>query len=333
MLLLGSDAGPDREGTRTDTMMVASIDTRSGRTTLFGLPRNIGNAQFPPGSAMAREFPDGFRDPADPGNYLLNAVYGYGHSYPELAPSGPTRDPGLNLLQSSISHMLGLPIDYYVEVDMTGFADIIDALGGLRVDVGPERIPIGGITPSGRQVRPDGYIEPGIQQLTGEQALDFARSRTGSTDYVRMGRQRCLIQDVLDQKSPTDLLTNFQAVATATMDNVSTNLPREVLPALVSLAGDAGAVPLGSVAFDPSLPDPKAPDGRFNPGRPDFPYMRQVVREAITRDPAAAPATSPVPTASAAPTTRPRSGGPATATPTTPLPTTPAAPTSLAQSC
>ncbi|MEK6438475.1 hypothetical protein [Pseudonocardia sp. T1-2H] len=47
VLLLGSDAGPDRTGTRTDTMMVASIDTRSGRTTLFGLPRNIQRAEFP----------------------------------------------------------------------------------------------------------------------------------------------------------------------------------------------------------------------------------------------------------------------------------------------
>ena len=51
ILLVGSDAGPDRTGARTDTMMVASIDTRSGRTTLFGLPRNIGYAQFPLGLA------------------------------------------------------------------------------------------------------------------------------------------------------------------------------------------------------------------------------------------------------------------------------------------
>ena len=138
ILLLGSDAGPDREGTRTDTMMVANIDTRTGRTILFGLPRNIGYAQFPPGSPADDEFPTGFHG-SDESEYLLNAVYGYGHSHPEIAPSGPTADPGLNLLQSSISYMLGLPIDYYLEIDMAGFAAIIDALGGLTVDVGPER--------------------------------------------------------------------------------------------------------------------------------------------------------------------------------------------------
>lgn len=295
IMLVGSDAGPDRTGTRTDTMMVASLDTKTGRTTLFGLPRNIGFARFPPGSPMAEEFPDGFHDDADPlsGDYLLNAVYAYGHSYPQLAPKGPTDDPGLNLLQSSISYMLGLPIDYQIVVDMAGFAALIDALGGLTVDVGPERIPIGGIGPHGQRVRPQGYIEPGVQQLSGEQALAFVRSRTNSTDYVRMGRQRCLIQYVLDQKSPTDLLTNFQAVARATTDSVTTNIPREVLPALVALAGDSG-VALESIAFDPNLPDPDSPDGRFNTYRPDVEYMREVVREAITR-PAPPPAASTTP--------------------------------------
>ena len=64
MLLVGSDAGPDRKGTRTDTMMLASIDTTTGRTTLFALPRNIGYAQFPPGTPMAEKFPKGFHDAA-----------------------------------------------------------------------------------------------------------------------------------------------------------------------------------------------------------------------------------------------------------------------------
>lgn len=294
ILLIGSDAGPDRTGTRTDTMMVASVETRTGRTTLFGLPRNIGFARFPPGSPMAAEFPDGFHDNADPlsGNYLLNAVYAYGHSFPQLAPKGPTRDPGLNLLQSSISYMLGLPVDYQIVVNMAGFATIIDALGGLRVDVGPERITIGGIGPHGEKIKPEGYIEPGMQELTGKQALAFARARTGSSDYVRMGRQRCLIQYVLDQKSPTDLLTNFQAVARATTDSVSTTIPREVLPALVSLAGGSGAVQLESVAFDPNLPDPSTDDGHFNTFHPNVAYMREVVRESINRPPAAAGPTS-----------------------------------------
>ncbi len=302
ILLLGSDAGSDRIGTRTDTMVVASIDTRSGKTILFSLPRNIAGAWFPPGSAMAREFPNGFQDPRNPqsGDYLLNAVYAYGTNYPKLAPSRPSRDPGLNLLYSAISAILGLNLDYYIKVDMQGFASIIDALGGLDVDVGPERIPMGGIGPFGEVVKPFGYIQPGVQHLTGEQVLWFARSRADSTDYVRMGRQRCLLQYVIDQKSPIDVLRNFRAVATATRNSVSTNIPQEVLAPLVALADQTKSRPMESIAFDPNLPDPGQQDGKFDPGDPDYGYVRQVVKNAITPPPVV---WSPAPT-TAPPTTK-----------------------------
>ncbi len=341
LLLVGSDAGPDRTGTRTDTMIVASIETATGRTTLFSLPRNIGRAQFPPDSPMGEEFPDGFHDADDPtsGNYLLNAVYAYGNRFPELAPATPTDDPGLNLLHQTVTHMLGLQLDYFVELDMAGFASIVDALGGVEVDVGPERIPIGGISPSGRAVPPTGYIEPGIQQLGGGDALAFARSRTGSTDYVRMGRQRCLLQNILSQNAPTDLLTNFQAIAKATTDSVFTDIPQQVLPALVSIAD--GPLELESVAFDPNLPDPKQSDGRFDTGNPDFAYMREVVQEALARDSAVAPpvvaaAPSDIPETNENPedaedadTSAPATSG-AAETSEAPLTTTPV---SVAQSC
>ena len=146
-------------------MMVASVDTRTGRTILFGLPRNIQRAQFPPGSPMARQFPNGFHDASDPlsGDYLLNAVYAYAHSFPEVAPAGPDRRPRAEPAALDASRRCSAcKLDYYVEVNMAGFASIIDALGGLTVDVGPEPLPVGGITPSGRHVKPDRYIPPGV---------------------------------------------------------------------------------------------------------------------------------------------------------------------------
>ncbi|GAA1290846.1 hypothetical protein GCM10009609_68720 [Pseudonocardia aurantiaca] len=340
VLLVGSDAGPDRKGARTDTMMVASIDTKSGRTVLFGLPRNVQHAQFPPGSDMAAEFPRGFHDESDPlsGNYLLNAVYAWGLEHPQMAPAEPTDDPGLNLLHQTVSYMLGLQLDYYVDVNMAGFASIIDALGGLSVDVGPNPLPIGGITPSGQHVKPDGYIPPGMQQLSGEQALAFARSRTDSDDYTRMGRQRCLLQYILQQKSPTDMLSNFQGVAAATTNSISTNIPQEVLPALASLAGAEGGIQLESISFDPNLPDPSEDNGHFSTGDPNFPLMRRVVQEAINRPPPPPPpppGSTPAPT-SAAPSTASGSGG-RTQTPSTTSPkaagASAASPTSLAATC
>ena len=337
ILLLGSDAGSGRIGTRTDTMVVASIDTKSGRTTLFSLPRNIANAQFPDGSPMAKEFPRGFHDPSNPtsGDYLLNAVYAYGSNYPDLAPSTPSKDPGLNLLYSSISESLGLQLDFYIVVNMKGFASIIDALGGLDVNVGPERVPMGGIGPFGESVRPFGYIPPGMQHLSGEQALWFARSRTDSTDYVRMGRQRCMLQYLIEQKSPIDVLKNFQAVATATTDSVATNIPQELLAPLMTLAGKAKTIPLESIAFDPNLPDPGQSDGQFDTGNPDYDYVRQVVKDAVTAPPppvtTSAPAVPSGPTGATPPpptsTKKPPAGSPSTDPAQAPLPT------SLGQTC
>lgn len=331
IFLIGSDAGPDRDGTRTDTMVVASIDTRTGRTTLFGLPRNIEFAQFPPGSPMAKRFPSGFQDPSDPtsGDYLLNAVYAYGNDHPWLAPAGPSPNRGLNLLSSSVARMLGLTIDYYIQLDMQGFASVIDALDGLEVNVGPTPIPMGGIGAFGGTVKPIGYIPPGRQHLDGEQALWFARSRTNISDYDRMGRQRCLIQYLVDQKSPIDVLRNFQAIAAATTDSLSTNIPQSALPALVALAGKARERPLESVSFDPSLPDPGEPDGRFSTARPDFPYMRQVVRNAL--DPSTAPAPTPART-TATPSPQAGSAGAEPDDGAAPLRAS-AAPTSLAGAC
>ncbi|HEU0088966.1 MAG TPA: LCP family protein [Pseudonocardiaceae bacterium] len=295
LLLIGSDAGPGRVGTRTDTMMVASIDTTTGRTTLFSLPRNLRKAQFPAGSKLAEWFPDGFTDPRKPGSpeYMLNALYTYGNDHPDLAPPKPSKIAGLNVLAASIATMLGLQLDYYIQVNMAGFTSIIDALGGLDVNVGPQPVPIGGIGVHGEAVKPFGYIPAGHQHLTGNQALWYARSRTNADDYSRMGRQRCLLKYIVDQKSPLDVLSNFQAVATATSSNVITNIPQDALPTLVQLAMKAKNQPLESISFDPRLPDPNRQDGWFNTAHPDFSYMRQVVQNTINPPPAPAAAPRP----------------------------------------
>lgn len=319
VLLLGSDAGPDRTGARTDTMMVASIDTRTAVTTLIGLPRNIRYAPFPPGSPMAARFPDGFHDPRNPtsGDYLLNNVAEYGAEHPDLAPAGPTADRGLNLLLSSVSYMLALPLDHYVEVDMDGLAAIVDALGGVTVDVGPVPLPIGGVTYDGRHVTPDGYVPAGVQHLDGNQALWFARSRRNSDDYDRMARQRCLIRAVLTEKQPIDVVSHFRSVATATASSVRTNIPQSLLPALLTLADEHRPPLLRSISFDPDLPDSAAPHGRFDPAHPDVPFMRRMVAATLG--------------AATVPPQAPGSGSPATPTP--PADTAPPGAASLAPSC
>ncbi len=316
VLLFGSDAGADRTGTRSDSMMVASVDTTTSRAVLFGLPRNLERAPFPPGSAMAARFPHGFYDPASPlsGEYLLNAEYTYATVHPGTAPAGPTTDPGLNLLMSSVGTMLGIPLDYYVKIDMAGFSSIIDAVGGVTIDVGPVPLPIGGVLPDGTHVAPSGYVPAGVQHLDGDQALWYSRSRRDSDDYNRMSRQRCMIQTLLKQKSATDLLTHFQAVAAATANSVDTNIPQSVLPSLASLAGTGQSLQLDSVAFDPTLHDPLQKDGKFDPSNPDYDFMKQVVATTISAMSTTAPTPQAVAASSAAPTTA-HAAAPTTAPP------------------
>jgi anionic cell wall polymer biosynthesis LytR-Cps2A-Psr (LCP) family protein len=159
-------------------------------------------------------------------------------------------------------------------------------------------------------VRPSGYVPAGVQHLDGDQALWFARSRRDSDDYSRMGRQRCLLQSMLQQKSPADVITRFQDIAAATTNSVSTNMPQEVLGALVALAGEK-PLALQSISFDPNLPDPNETDGRFNTSRVDVDYMRQVVQNAFV-----APTPAPAPTTTQAPPTTPSRRSGATTTPT-----------------
>ncbi len=156
VLLLGGDGGEGRDGVRTDTVIVASIDTDTGDTTLFSLPRNLEDLPFPAGTELAELFPDGF-DAGSESESLLNAVYRNGPAlYPD-ALGAPTDNPGADWLKLGVGEALGLPIDYYVLVNLDGFSQLVDALGGITVNVN-YYVPVGGI-PNAQL--PDSYIAPG----------------------------------------------------------------------------------------------------------------------------------------------------------------------------
>jgi len=141
VLLLGGDGGVGREGVRTDTVVVASIDTKTGDTTLFSLPRNLENLPFPPGSPLAAVYPNGFQAGSE-SESLLNAVYRNGPAdHPNIL--GPTDDPGADFLKLGVGEALGLHIDYFVLVNLDGFSQLVDALGGITVNVN-YYVPIGG---------------------------------------------------------------------------------------------------------------------------------------------------------------------------------------------
>jgi LCP family protein required for cell wall assembly len=270
VLLLGGDSGPYREGTRTDTMILASLDTRTGRTVTFGLPRNLVDVPFPDDSPLHALYPDGFTGPGDPASWMLNAVY---REVPILHPHvlGQSADEGADAIKEAVAGATGLRVDYYVLVDFDGFRQLVDAMGGITVNVNVP-VAINGQTDAG--IPPTGYIEPGPHQhLDGFHALWYARGRYGADDYQRMARQRCVVNAIIDQANPWNLLRRYQALATAGSQVVKSDIPRELLPAFVKLALKAKDHRARSVLF--RLSD------RFNPNDPDFGYMHRVVQKAV----------------------------------------------------
>ncbi|GAB3979892.1 hypothetical protein GCM10029978_076490 [Actinoallomurus acanthiterrae] len=270
VLLLGGDGGQDRTGIRTDSMTVASIDTKTGDTVLFGLPRSLQKFPMPP--RLRSRWPDGYTgDPGDQG--LLNELYIMGERHPELEPGYAKGQRGPHLTEDVIGYLLGLKIHYYVLVNLGGFKDIVNAMGGVRVHI-EKRLPIGGEPERG--IPPSGYLEPGWHKLDGEDALWYGRSRHADDDFHRMDRQKCLLKDIADQADPQTVVTHFEELAKAAQNTIFTNIPSALLPALVKLSGTVKhGADIRNLAFNPYKLT------GFHVYQPDVALMRRVTANAI----------------------------------------------------
>lgn len=273
LLLLGGDAGKGRTGTRTDTVIVASIDTQTGDTTLVSLPRNTGRMPFPADSPLRQYYPYGFTD-GDGNNpeYFLNAMY---DNVPRNVPKdilGETDNLGADVMKLSVGEATGLDIDYFVEINLAGFEKMINALGGITVNINTY-IPIGGNTDLG--IAPTEFLEPGPNQhLKGREALWYARGRYGSDDFARMDRQRCVIDAIIQQANPANMLARYEDIAKAGKEIVKTDMPQEVLPLMVDLSLRVKDGNVRSVVFKHGV------DG-FSSPNPDFALMRKRVKSAL----------------------------------------------------
>jgi LCP family protein required for cell wall assembly len=298
VLLIGSDAGHGREGTRPDTLIVASIDTATGDTVLLSLPRNLQRVPFPRGSRAAAAFPHGFYciNPQYGVNTdcLLNSVWTWAENNKAWFYPG-VNQPGLTATVQAVEQVLGLQIDDYVMVDLKGFIVFVDAIGGVRVNV-PERLPIGGTSEA--PVARYGWIEPGRNKLLdGWHAMWFARSRWSTDDYDRMRRQRCVIAAVTRQADPQTVALNFDKIAHAARDNISTDISLQDLDAWVTLALRVKQARVRSLTFT---------DQVINTAHPDFAIIHSLVRKAL-RAPGAEPSPASTPPK---PTSRSSTPGP-----------------------
>ena len=214
ILLLGTDEGPGNVGARTDTIIVAALQHGTRRAVAFGVPRNL--AQVPAG-ADGKPF-------AEP----LNALYGL---------SGGDGE-GAAALKQAVSNLLGLRVDYYALVNLLGFADLVDALGGVEILV-KERLVDEVTRPAWGERKPRIDVVPGrTYRFYGREALAYVRSRKTSNDYTRMARQRCFLSAMADQLDPVRVLRNFGSLTRTVESNVHTDIPLNRLPTLVRLVSD-----------------------------------------------------------------------------------------------
>jgi LCP family protein required for cell wall assembly len=229
LLLMGSDAGRDRWSRRMDVMLLVEVDVNTGKVAMIGLPRNLINAPFPPGAA---------HDAVSCGCFssLLNALY------VEATVIHPNRWPGtgavagIGAVRATVSQLTGRPVDAVLVVDLWGMIKVVDAMGGINVDI-----------PSA--VSDSDYPDPvyghiamslpaGKQHLDGRHALFYARSRHQDSDYGRMARQQILLLAVRKQIGP-DTILNAPDLFSAAKGFVWTDLPRSSLPSLVDLFSKA----------------------------------------------------------------------------------------------
>lgn len=273
IMLLGGDAGPDRDGLRPDSMSIVSIDANTGQAVTIGLPRDLDPVPFPASSPLHEEYPDGYgyNDRCDVDVCQLNSIYTEVELYkPDLYPNAKKNksEPGIEAMRDALEGATGLKIQYYVLIDMQGFADLIDALGGVDVTV-TDRVPIGGDENLNGVAE---WIEPGKRHLDGYHAQWYARARHGSSDYDRMARQRQLQDAILKQVNPVNVVSKFQGIATAGAQVMKTDIPQSMLGYFVDLGMKTRKLPVQQLELVPPT---------VNPTEPDYAQIQELVRQAV----------------------------------------------------
>jgi len=236
--LLGSDMRPDQEdldpesrgylGHRTDIMIVVSINPSPPYdVAVLPVPRFLSNFELPDGF--------GVEPTLDDWDWIGHVWRRAEDIAPELYP-GPGR-PGENAVKTALGGLFDLQIHYYALITVGGFIDIVDAFGGVTLDV-PRRIVDRNYDTAddhNSATRTTMVIEAGRQHLDGYHALAYARIRSQSHEFARMHRQRCVISALIEQTNPISLLLNFEPIATAIKDNVLTDIPQDRLVDFVDM--------------------------------------------------------------------------------------------------
>jgi LCP family protein required for cell wall assembly len=238
ILLIGADE--QGGGHNTDTMITVSIDPITNQVVMFTLPRDTVDVPIPPGPARNVY-----------GSVYAGKINGFFASARGRADAFPgTRATrGYTGLKAILGHLYGLDIKYYVEVNFEGFRKVVDALGGVTVNVQIPVLDDNYPRPGGRRERL--FVPAGVQHMTGAEALAYARSRKSTSDFERSARQQRVIVSLRRQLDIGQVLRNINPLAEAIGQSLRTDIPRELVPQLLGLADRVDTRSIRSVIFTP----------------------------------------------------------------------------------
>jgi|GEM_PF-239504 len=215
--LLVGVGGYEHDGSNlTDTIMIASLNAKDKTVKMISLPRDL------------------YIDNKQSGGERINKIYDtYLHKY-KNSPIAMTK------LAEEITAILGVPIHYTVKVNFNGFVKIVDAIGGVTVDV--ENSIHDPYYPKGETIYFETFdLAAGLQKLDGATALKYARSRKTTSDFDRAKRQQSLMSAIKEQALNINLLTDpgkIQALYNSIADSIETNLSISEIIELAKIAKD-----------------------------------------------------------------------------------------------
>ena len=249
VLLLGLDtrcAGGLVTGANTDSMIVVSANATSGDVYMFSFPRDLTHFPLYVGGTYGGD-----------NNYpKLNTFAGYTKQRPDLFP-----EPGQPALAYEIGYLLGIPIDYYASINICGFPQLIDEVGGVTVcnahtiDDGSYHWTDG---------RLGFHLDPGSYHFDGATALAYARSRHGSSDFARARRQQQLLGAMRSAILAPQNLARLPEIVTTVGGIVHTNFPPDRIEELLALANQVQDDPTGQYVFQPPIWAERPPAGETN---------------------------------------------------------------------
>jgi LCP family protein required for cell wall assembly len=270
VLLVGIDAAPERTTQLTDTMLVVSIDSAGGRSAMVSVPRDTYGVPLPTGGVY---------------NSKLNSLMAYAAARPNEFPLG-----GVGTLKATIGNLLGVDIHYFAAINLLGFKEAIDAVGGVEVTV---TRPINDPTYNNEfGTRVGFFLSPGTYRMDGSTALAYVRSRKGigDNDFTRADRQQQLLTALREQLTAGNLLLTLPALLDAAKNTVATDVPSHRVPDLAEAVQDADMSSLRRIVLQPPeymTADPSSAAGYIL--IPDLEAIRAIGEELLSEPSAATP--------------------------------------------